>query len=412
MIHRAVLFLIVLGLVASCILAGAQIGMIICCGAALLISALPKSVRPKCLRFIGLALLPILCSAPLLEPPAIISVALRILTIMLLALATALDQSRQARSRPPATTCMVVLVLGIATYLCSSTAAHSNWSAFGLGFGELFALVVYIVIVGRSDRKNLLRSLTMMVFFAIVFCLLLGITDSPNSIIKGRLAGFFANANTLGFVGLLAIGLVVTQSRLKSVEIALSLGAAICILWSGSRASLLAACVTIAVSIVQHKRQLWWFAALVVCLGVFFLWRYGLIGVSASEGVLRLNNSREGVLDAAVVALQHNPLIGFGVTDLNLSLGSSIIGAFVNGGILGLIGITVAMAAVLKWSWSNRQYFAFTAGAIVHTFFESWFLSPVSPSLWLFIALCFGGYSVTSGTLAAQSTLTSHSVAT
>lgn len=107
---------------------------------------------------------------------------------------------------------------------------------------------------------------------------------------------------------------------------------------------------------------------------------------SILDGFFRGDNSRALTITGAFDAFRSSPLIGIGMANEEFEIASSPLRALAYAGIGGLVAVLFMWTAFL---WHSRTAglpaVGFTLAAVVHSLFEGWLLSPVSPLLLTFV---------------------------
>ena len=117
----------------------------------------------------------------------------------------------------------------------------------------------------------------------------------------------------------------------------------------------------------------------------------GLMDLSASPLLFRDWGSRDGSLQEAVRVLSISPLFGLGVGGELVEVASSPLRAFVEGGILALVGVVIMYLVLLRAALRrNASLLAMTLAAILSSFGEGWFLSSIGSMMLVFSAVWIG----------------------
>jgi hypothetical protein len=300
-----------------------------------------------------------------------------------------LKAERQARSRE-IRSWLAWVVIAYLLYLSLSTAFHGQWTNFILyGFGVLLLVIVLLAtaisVPYEVMSKGAIAALAMVLALSVAY----GWALPSVGIAGGRLRGITDNANSLGFyaflLGSLAL-IIVKQTSARIVLFALSGGV---IVWTSSRASMLALGIVV-LSLLFSRRSLTAVLAAVGVIGACIVGWVAWPGVSdMGSALLRANNSRSLSFDTAIQAFHSSPLIGLGMGNNANEIASSPLRALADGGIGGLVAVVILWVSLL---WFSRQggirTVGFAVAAIVHSLFEGWLLSPVSPFLLIFV-LCW-----------------------
>ncbi|MCC7128584.1 MAG: O-antigen ligase family protein [Microbacteriaceae bacterium] len=321
-----------------------------------------------------------------------VSVALRVLGVVILVLSSFFPvrterdnwESRRSDSRAV----ISVIVLPVALYVVFATALHGLWSELFLySIGALIlalAIGASQLLVPDDDlKKSLLAGLTVFVVGSIA----VGLAIPGLGIEGGRLRGFAINANTTGFFAFLlaAISLIVVKRKLW--QIVLIFVSMYAIVWSASRASMLAFGVLVVFLLGSNIKKV----ASVILYGVLVL----AVSVSTLvffpqlarlfDGITRDVDSRASTWEAAVTTLQNAPWTGAGFADDTVGVASSPLGAAIRAGYPGLIIIVLLWILLLCFAATvGGRTFAFAAAAVVHSYFEGWLLSTIGPIILVF----------------------------
>ena len=299
------------------------------------------------------------------------------------------EGSRQVRSRE-IRSWLTWVVIAYLLYLSFSMAFHGQWTNFILyGFGVLLLVIVLlataIAVPYEVMSKGAIAALAIVMALSVAY----GWALPSIGIAGGRLRGITDNANSLGFyaflLGSLAL-IIVKQTSARILFIALSGGV---IVWTSSRASMLAL-VIVVLSLLFSRRSVTAVLAAVGVVGACIVASLAWPGLSnVGSGLLRTNDSRSLSFDTAIQAFHSSPLIGLGMGNNANEIASSPLRALADGGIGGLVAVVVLWMSLL---WFSRQggirAVGFACAAIVHSLFEGWLLSPISPFLLIFV-LCW-----------------------
>ncbi|MFA4894810.1 O-antigen ligase family protein [Microbacterium sp.] len=291
-------------------------------------------------------------------------------------------------SRPPVRVLLTVLLVPIVSYLCLATAPFGYWDSLisylaGAVLLILTVLSARVILVSGELKNALVASLVI----CVAGSLLIGIALPSVGLEGGRLRGLLENANALGafafFLGVLA--LVVVDRR--SHQVVIFAIAFLAIVWSASRASLLAVVVFMALLVAGSIKKI----INVVMYGILVLALFALAYVyfpsffDLFAGITRSSSSRDGTWNAAIEVLSRAPWTGDGLGSETVAVASSPLRAAVYAGYPGLISILVLWIMLLVWSARiGPRTFAFVCAAVVHSFFEGWLLSTFGPIILLF----------------------------
>lgn len=278
------------------------------------------------------------------------------------------------------------LVVGYVVYASASTILHGQFGSF-LVHGIATVLLVIASLGLASDCGAAAAKVCPWIFGALmVVSLLMGFL-LPGVALRGeRLRAFMANPNSLGAYAALALLVAVVLIRSGTVSVLLVLASFVVILWSGSRASALAAMAGLLVlGVLGSSRPRWLLAgAGMAAIGLTIMADLALF----DGGLFREANTREASLNEALRVLQGSPLLGLGAAQETVEVASSPLRAIVHGGAVGLLGIVVMYAALVLEALRVRgALVALTVAGIVHSLAEGWFLSAVSPMLLVYLAV-------------------------
>lgn len=250
------------------------------------------------------------------------------------------------------------------------------------------SLVVFCALIYSSDRidgKDLLVGVTWALSAVIVLSICLGVL-SPGLAVEGsRLRGYFENANSLGFVVFLGVAVAILLPVGFALRLVLLVAGFVALVWSGSRASLLASLVLLCGWIVLRRPVL----GALIFLGGIIAGQSALTYVSGIspefEALFRDNNSRLGSVETALSDWRSSPVFGLGLNQESSVIASSQLRALAQGGALGAIAIILmCIILIVMAARRNRLVFVFTIAGVIHSFFEGWMLSPGAPLLMIF----------------------------
>ena len=282
------------------------------------------------------------------------------------------------------------VIVSYLLYLILSTAFHGQWLNFIFYGGGVILLVIVLIATASVDpydvvAKGVIAALVFVLAMSVAYGLLV-----PSIGIAGtRLRGITSNGNTLGFYAFLLGSLALIEVKRAWVKLVLLTLAVVVVLWTSSRASLLALMVVILSVILSKlsKAGILSFFGLIVTVGVVVVLRPRTFDVFG--GIIRGNNSRSLSLDTAIEAFRSSPLMGIGMGNNVDEIASSPLRALAFAGIGGLIAVILLW---LSFLWFSRkggiQIIGFSTAAIVHSFFEGWMLSPIGPLLLVFV-VCY-----------------------
>jgi hypothetical protein len=280
------------------------------------------------------------------------------------------------------------LGIGLAVYLVVGAGVHGQITALVLyTFGLVLLLTTAVTQYKNADddlRLGLIAALVVVVSASLVT----GVMLPSIGIEGGRLRGIMENANSLGFFAFLlgVLGLLaVRSSGSRALCLVLAVAA---LIGTASRASALALLLVVAL-LALRKGLTIAIGALVVAGGTaatIYLLAPTIFDPLAT--LLRLNDSRSGSIATALAAYESSPLVGVGLGNESSIIASSPFRALAQAGIFGLLGVLLMWVAML--GRAVRRSYALSSvaiAAVVHSFFEGWLLSPVSPLLAVFILL-------------------------
>jgi len=328
------------------------------------------------------------------EGSALISTGVRVIGLGLIALSGAQRVSRSSAfiAECKASTLQMRVWLpwltsSLLVYLLLAAAFHGQWLSFVLYLSGLALLVVAIVITAtrvpiETVAKAVVSALAILAVLSLIYALAL----PTEGIEGGRLRGLTGNANTLGFYAFLLGSLALIVVRRFSVKAALFTLSVIVLIGTSSRASALA--LTVVVLGVFLTRR-----SATTVIAVFGLLIAGVVlsmawpdSLAVLDGLLRDNNSRSGSLDVTAEAFRSSPIVGVGLAADQLVIASSPLRALAYAGLGGLVSVIVLWLCILVPSRKvGIPAIGFAVAAIVHSLFEGWLLSPVSPLLLVFV---------------------------
>ncbi|TFD40339.1 hypothetical protein E3T37_06195 [Cryobacterium sp. TMT2-10] len=357
-----------------------------------LVALLNSTVRA--LSPFTLGVLFILASASTFTGSIAQSVGFRIVGIALLCLSGLQKPSDIAGALPNRTRALSDLRMwlpwvtgSLLTFLLLATAFHGqalNFVLYGLG---LVMLVVAVVATAVAVPELIVSSAVVLALGTMVVgSIILGLASPGVAIAGGRLRGLASNANLLGFYAFLFGSLAIIVVRHIGLKVILLVLAIMCVVWTSSRASALALVIVIifgALRRVSATKALWLtgFITLVLVIAIALPQTFSVL-----DGVLRTDNSRSYSFDGAMGAFRSSPLIGTGLASEEVEIASSPLRALASAGVGGLIAVVVMWGALLFRSRkAGVLAMGFTLAAVVHSCFEGWLLSPVSPLLLIFV---------------------------
>lgn len=352
-------------------------------------AAKPAWRRPSCY---AAALLLVIFSATTAvtagELGAILSVATRVLGfVILIGLSALRSPVRPAPKRlSDHGRWHVSLTAFLAVYLLVAAGLHGQFVLlilYGIG---LVLLVVTAHFLQRDDDPALAKGILIALVMLMISSVLLGLVVPSLGTEMGRLRGVLENANSLGFFAfILGISALTLAKSMYTRVVSLSLTALV-LVWTASRASTLALAIVVLLLLFRRGllRVVFFFAMAAAVAAVVWALQPALF--EPLQGLLRLNDSRSGSTEVAVNAFVSSPLIGIGLGNEEAIIASSPFRALAQAGIFGLAAVVGMWASVLVAG--VRSAFAlgsFALAAVVHSVFEGWLLSPVSPFLGIFV---------------------------
>lgn len=325
-----------------------------------------------------------------LEGSSAISVALRVAgfgVIVLLASRPGLKPPTRL-GRPAGRTWALVLGASLGGYFLIGAGFHGQVLTFVSYSAGLALLLVTVLRTQASADPDLRRGLVLALGLLVSTSLLYGLGVPSAGYENGRLRGFMENANTLGFFAYLlgAAALTLVQRlRWRSALLALAF---IALILTASRASALA--LFLVVTVIILKRGLLSTIGVVVGSGVIVALVYAVDPsiFDPLSSLLRFNDSRSDSTATAIDAFFTSPLIGVGVGNESSIIASSPFRALAQAGLVGGAAV-VAMWLVLlvDGARGGATAIALAISAVVHSVFEGWLLSPISPLLAIFLLL-------------------------
>ncbi|MDY0946745.1 hypothetical protein SOM11_12185 [Frigoribacterium sp. CFBP9039] len=316
-----------------------------------------------------------------------ISVALRVGGFAIITV-LALRHSSPAHSETEQTSKSWVYVFGasLALYFVVGAAFHAQITTFILYMIGLVLLVVAATASVSATDQDLRKGVVWALGALLVSSLALGALVPALGFEGGRLRGVLENANTLGFFAFLLGCAALTIVDSPRWRVALLLLSGIILVLSASRASSLALAIVVLLLVLRRgfARSIIIAVSGVLVLGVVLLLNPSLLDPFAN--LLRMNDSRSDSTATALRAFETSPLIGIGVGNESSIIASSPFRALAQAGIFGLVAV-ISMWIILLIQGLKSGYKTVTVAiaAIVHSVFEGWLLSPVSPLLAIFM---------------------------
>ena len=293
---------------------------------------------------------------------------------------------RQHESPAPGPYLPALLAIPLQVFITVATLPHGlnqELAIYTLGNVLLVGLLIGIRALGRCIVA---ASAFVVLTASLAGSLLLGILLPAIAVEGGRLRGVFENANTLGFVAFVGISMALYVKASPATRILLLISGPLCLIWTGSRASALAAAIAVVGWFISKRSIVGAFlAALLALLGDQLLTTLN----SRSDQIavlLRSNNSRAGSVETALWDWQSSPVVGVGLGKESGIIASSFLRALAQGGVIGVAAISLLVLVFVVLALRANRYVAwFTVAAVVHSFFEGWLLSPLAPLLILFV---------------------------
>lgn len=269
-------------------------------------------------------------------------------------------------------------------YLLIATVGHGLFQDFVLYLAGFIVLLLPLILgFVHVPADRLLRAVLGALIVTVVGSLAVGVLVPSIGIAGQRLRGVLNNANALGFMALILAGtalLVYVRFRLVYVTLAL-----LVIVWSGSRASALAFGVLLTLYLLHRKKYGALGAVALGSLAVFVLHSYEIILIEPIDLLFRQTQSRSSSITSAVADFRNEPLLGVGYGQESGGIHSSPLRALSTGGVFGLLAVLLQGVLLVRYSLAaGINCSIFVIGALVHSLFEGWLLSSVSPLLFVF----------------------------
>ncbi|MCP9001241.1 hypothetical protein NFC73_16120 [Pseudarthrobacter sp. RMG13] len=279
------------------------------------------------------------------------------------------------------------ILLPLLAFLSFAALPHGQYFQFVGYFSGVVLIWVSLWGTTYVSRRDLRFALVWSLGGLIIGSILTGFF-LPSIAIEGeRLRGLANNANLLGFYAFILAGIVLLSGRWGTRSIVLVVASVIAIVSSASRASMLAVVVVVAVSALMSagiSRKLVIGVCLLI-LPISAIWSQDLAAIDVA--LFRDNNSRDSSFSNAMLLFSAHPMSGIGMDD-SLVIASSPLRALAYAGIWGAFCITFIYAGILRLAFrTNLAAVSFSVAAIVHSVFEGWLLSPISP-LFVVFMLC------------------------
>lgn len=309
---------------------------------------------------------------------------LRAVGIGLIVVSTLGHDKVRPRVRGPANWQLLFLI-PLGTFIYAATLPHGQ-TEDALSYGlALVLLGVLLYSLPRLPGETLWLGVSIALLLLLGASLVYGLLEPNLALEGGRLRGLLENANTLGFIAFAATALAVLGNGHKPLRMVMLGVAAASLVWTGSRASLLAVLLVFAFWLLTRN----WVAGAFALLFAWVVSGPVLNAVAQMNPqiglLLRDNNSRVGSWDTAIADWQTSPTFGVGLAQETSIIASSQLRALAQGGAVGLLAICVMCVAILLVSLATTRGGAiFAFAAVCHSLFEGWLLSPVAPLLLIF----------------------------
>jgi len=314
------------------------------------------------------------------------------------------DRGRSARPL------FAAYLVGMTGYLVAATLPFGDTESLAVGSAGLVLLTAYLLLATKLlSPQTLDVAVVSALVAAVAVSLLLGFVLPDIAMLGGRLQGITANPNLLGMYAFLLVATVVLRSRPWPLTLAATVLGVGALVWTASRGSALALLVTLVAGAVMNAGRARRLAFPLLALGAvpFALTAYS--PERAEIKLFRTNNSREGSIREFIDLVHSGSFGGIGIGNERTLISSSLMGAFVQGGVVALCSMLLIYVAFLWLSWkSGRATFAFALGAVVHSNFEAWLMSSMGPMLvlialtWMSMLLADPGVRVEPGSLSER----------
>lgn len=294
-----------------------------------------------------------------------------------------------------------------AVWVCGTSAFLWVGAASGLSLewvlgavGLALTAVALGVVARHATPQAIGAALDGALIFTYSACYLSVLAGLSTPVEGGRLEGFFANANTLGFLASLGVvRFVISPDRRHRVYLVLVL-AIPAVFWTGTRAAaaaFVAAIIAAALYSLLSKRRQGQriLGAVLVVSAISGAWL--VQSVDTEVTLLRTNDSRaDGVAYALSVAESTNGL-GQGYENGVIEIASTPLRWLADGGYVGLsLVLTAYVVVLLSASRLGWKVVLVAVYGVAHSTLEGWYFSGGSAlffSYWLafFSAAPFGG---------------------
>ncbi|TFC94703.1 hypothetical protein E3T28_14510 [Cryobacterium sinapicolor] len=279
------------------------------------------------------------------------------------------------------------VVGSLLVFLLLAAAFHGQWIQFILyGFGLILLAIAVVVTAVAVPREIVTVSVIFALGFLVIASFVYGLTTPEVAVAGVRLRGLTPNANTLGFYTFLlgSLAMIVVPRLWTKLILLFFVGAVL--LWTSSRASLLALAIVVFFVVLSRLSVTVVLAVLGAAGAAAVAAMVSPNALSILDGVFRGDKSRSVTLTGALDAFRSSPLVGIGLANEKSEIASSPLRALAYAGFGGLIAVLVIWVALI---WHARtagvQAVGFSLAAVVHSSFEGWLLSPVSPLLLIFV---------------------------
>ncbi|GIJ77675.1 hypothetical protein SAMN05443287_101662 [Micromonospora phaseoli] len=281
-----------------------------------------------------------------------------------------------------------VLAAAIFAYLAYATLGHGMYlEPLLYGAGVLLAVVYGKTLAQRIAGPDLRNGILLALLVAVLGSVALGLVGAGDSIIGDRLRGIAGNPNLLGFYTILVLALLLSYRRLGLWMLPLGAVTIAALVWSGSRAALVAAVLVVTMNFALRQsplRTLW------ILLGATTL-VLALINPDWMTGIdlpiFRTNNSRQSSYEYTLQVLADTRWHGVGFKAEATEVASTPLRALTHAGLVGGAAVLMMYAVILYYSAKiGRRTLVFGGAMVVHSLFEGWLLSPVGPMTMCFVA--------------------------
>lgn len=284
----------------------------------------------------------------------------------------------------------LMIGIGFAIYLTTSTLLHGNLQAFVFGFISfvLVSVLTHTLLYYYPPAQILGGAYAALLLVCVVSVVAYRWWPSV-AIEESRLRGVIENANGLGFAAF-ALGSVSLLGRPGRWQFVIGLGISIVVLFlTGSRASaLVLALLIIGCALGGLKR-----AKILTTLALLIGSVTWLVApnVFAETLLFRTTDSRATVLETMRQTMATSFWTGVGELPSETMIAGSPFAAGITGGTWGLIGLGLMYLGLLVGFVSSRpRALIFVLAGVVHSGFENWMLSFSAPMLLIFFVVLIG----------------------